>query len=92
MVTAIFTVHKHKQIADPAIVSRGFIYMKNAEDLVSKIQVKAKATLDRYLKTHKVPNYVSVKGFISNELSNYIYELTERKPIIIPIIMEVKTV
>lgn len=91
MVTAIFTVHKHKQIADPAIVSRGFIYMKNSEQLVSNIQNKAKATLDRYLKTHKVPNYTSVKGFISNELSNFIYELTERKPIIIPIIMEVET-
>lgn len=92
MVTAIFTVHNHQQIANPAIVSRGFIYMKNAEELVNNIQIKAKATLDRYLKTHKVPNYTSVKGFISNELSNYIYELTERKPIIIPIIMEVKTV
>lgn len=89
MVTAIFTVRNRTQIANPAIVSRGFIYMKDSEDLVNNIQQKAKDTLNRYLKTHKVPNYVSVKGFISNELSNHIYELTERKPIIIPIIMEV---
>jgi len=90
MLTAIFTVKDRKQIAAPGIVSRGFIYMKNSEELVSNIQKKAKETLDRYLKTHKVPNFTSVKGFISNELSNYIYELTERKPIIIPIIMQIE--
>ncbi len=89
MLSAIFTVNKTKQIAKPTIVSRGFIYMKDSEALVNNIALKAEETLNKYLATHKVPNYTSVKGFISNELSAYIYDLTERKPIIIPIIMEV---
>jgi len=90
LLSAIFTVHRGEQIAKPSIVSRGFIYMKNSEELVGNIAKKAEDTLERYLRTHKVHNYTSVKGFIANELSAYIYELTERKPIIIPIIMHIK--
>ena len=89
MLTCIFTVSEGKQLNVPSISSRGFIYMKNSETLVNNISQKAFDTLNRYLSTHKNPNYTSVKGFISNELSTYIYELTERKPIIIPMIMEI---
>jgi len=89
MVSAVFSIKDNIQINSPAIVSRGFIYMKQSEELISIIQKKAEETMNKYLLTHKVPNFTSVKGFISNELSNYIYELTERKPIIIPIIMEI---
>lgn len=87
MLSAIFTVKDGKQITKPEIVSRGFIYMKHSEKLVGDISQKAYEALNKYLSTHKVPNYTSVKGFISNELSSFIYDLTERKPIIIPIIM-----
>lgn len=89
MVTCIFIVSDGKQLALPSISSRGFIYMKDSEALVNNLSQKAYDTLNRYLATHKNPNYTSVKGFISNELSTYIYELTERKPIIIPMIMEI---
>ena len=89
MLSAIFTVKEGNQLVKPEIVSRGFIYMRDSEKLVDNIAQKAYDTLNKYLLTHKVPNYTSVKGFISNELSGYIYDLTERKPIIIPIIMEI---
>ena len=89
MVSIVFTIKNNTQVADPVIISRGFIYMKQSEELISVIQKRADLTMDKYLKTHKVPNFTSVKGFISNELNNFIYELTERKPIIIPIIMEI---
>lgn len=90
MVSIVFTIKHGVQATTPVIVSRGFIYMKQSEELINVIQKKADETMDKYLKTHKVHNFTSVKGFISNELSNFIYELTERKPIIIPIIMEIK--
>ena len=89
MLSAIFTVKDGKQLVKPEIVSRGFIYMKDSEKLVNNISQKAFDTFNKYLSTHKVPNYTSVKGFISNELSSFIYDLTERKPIIIPIIMDI---
>jgi len=89
MLSCIFTISNNIQINRPSISSRGFIYMKNSEELINNISQKAYETLNKYLETHKKPNYTSVKGFIANELNSYIYELTERKPIIIPIIMEI---
>lgn len=89
MLSTIFTVSNGLQINKPEIVSRGFIYMKQSEQLIERIQNKAEETLNKYLATHKVPNYSSVKGFITNELNTFIYELTERKPMIIPIIIEI---
>lgn len=90
MVSVVFTIKNQEQTIPPVIVSRGFIYMKQSEELIAVIQKRAESTMNKYLKTHKVPNFTSVKGFISNEMNNFIYELTERKPIIIPLIMEVK--
>lgn len=89
MLAVIFTIASNTQIIDPIILSRGFIYMKNSENLVGQIREKAKLMLDRYIQSHKNLNMSSAKIYITNELNNYIYELTERKPIIIPMIMEI---
>ncbi|MFA7127472.1 MAG: ribonuclease J, partial [Bacilli bacterium] len=88
MLSVIFAMKDNIQIADPVIVSRGFIYMKQSEELVNSLASRAKDAMDKYLKTHKVPNYTQAKGFVTNELTTYIYELTERRPIIIPVIIE----
>ncbi len=88
MLAAVFTIQGNTQITKPTILSRGFIYMKNSEDLVNNIQNKALDVMDKYLKSHKTINMLGLKNFINSELATYIYELTERKPIIIPIIME----
>ncbi len=91
MLSAIFVVEKNHQIITPNIVSRGFIYMKNSEQMVFGIAKKAEDLLNRYLQTHKHPNFQSAKGYIATELSAYIYEITEKRPMIVPIIMEVSS-
>lgn len=88
MLSAIFAIRGNAQITKPMIVSRGFIYMKQSEELVNIIAQRAQETMDKYLKNHKTFNLTSAKAQVSSELASYIYELTERKPIIIPIIME----
>ena len=88
MVSCSLVLKNNKLISNPEIISRGFIYMKNSEHLINQIQQKAISAFKDYSKTHKRYNPVVLKKYISNELSTLIYELTERKPIIIPIIME----
>lgn len=88
MLSVVFTIQENKQITKPVILSRGFIYMKQSETLVNNIQNKAEEIMDKYLKIHKIINMNNLKNYISLELSAHIYDLTERKPIIIPIIME----
>lgn len=88
MVGCTMVIKNNKLINNPEIISRGFIYMKKSEQLINQIQQKAIDAFKEYAKTHKRYNPVVLKKHISNELSTLIYELTERKPIIIPIIME----
>ena len=88
MFGCVMVLKHNKLISNPEIISRGFIYMKKSEQLINQIQQKAISAFKEYAQTHKKYNPVVLKKHISNELSSIIYELTERKPIIIPIIME----
>ena len=88
MVSCALVLKNNKLVSNPEIFSRGFIYMKKSEQLINQIQQKAISAFKEYASTHKKYNPVILKKHITNELSTLIYELTERKPIIIPIIME----
>lgn len=90
MLSAIFTVNnQHQQITSPTIVSRGFIYMRKSEELANEIKIKAEELYNEYLSKTKRVNYNNVSNYISQELSDFIYDRTQRKPIIIPLIMKV---
>lgn len=87
MVTIIFSTEHYQLKKTPNIVSRGFIYVKNSEGLIESIQTKAQEIYENYYKNSKkfYPNHaVSV---ISNDLSDFIYEKTEKRPMIVPVIM-----
>ena len=84
----MWVIKNNKLINNPQIISRGFIYIKNSEALNNAIQKKAVEAFKEYASTHKRFNSSVLKKHISTELSTLIMELTERKPIIIPIIME----
>ena len=88
MISCLFVLRHNKLISNPQIISRGFIYMKNSEQLINQIQQKAVDAFKSYSNTHKNFNSTVLQKHISTELSTLIYELTERKPIIIPIIMD----
>ena len=84
-----FVLNKNKLINNPQIISRGFIYVNNSTELVNEIQKKAIDSFKAYTANHQKINMTSLKKHISNDLTSFIYDLTERKPLIIPIIMEI---
>lgn len=92
MVSCVFVIKNNKLINNPQIISRGFIYMKNSEQLINSIQKKAIDSFKEFANNHKKFNSSVLKKYISNELSSLIFDLTERKPIIIPIIMELNNI
>lgn len=73
---------------EPTIISRGFIYMKGNEELTSSLASDAKRIVISELKK-KQTSAVQIKQSVSDFLSQKIYELTLRKPMIIPVIMDV---
>lgn len=86
----VVTINKEANllVSGPDIVSRGFVYVREAEDLIEESKIQTKAVLDRCL-DKKVTDWATIKSQIRDALSRYLYEKTGRRPMIMPIIMEV---
>lgn len=74
---------------EPQVVSRGFIYMKDSEELTKSIVMEAQKFLVAEMKKMKVLNLNSLKYGLTEFLNHLIYTKTDRKPIVIPIFMSV---
>ena len=75
-------------ISGPDIVSRGFVYVKESEDLMNGMKATALASVEKLLRT-KTPDYAYMKSVIKDDLAKFIYRETKRKPMILPVIMDV---
>lgn len=75
-------------VAGPDIVSRGFVYVRESEQLLEDARTKVKKALDKC--TGKgVPEWSSIKSQVRDALGKFLYEKTRRRPIVLPIIMEI---
>lgn len=80
---------KGNMLANVEVMSRGFVYMKESEELIDEVRNKAKeAILKSAVK--KNGSYSSIKNAIKDELSNFLYRRTMRRPMIIPVIVEIE--
>ena len=75
-------------VAGPDIVSRGFVYVREAEDLMGEARGKVQAALDKCEDNHNM-EWSALKTAIRDSLGRFLFEKTRRRPMIIPIIMEV---
>lgn len=78
----------HDIISGPDIVSRGFVYMRESEDLIENIRECARNSIEKCYYKHNC-DWNTVKSKIKGDLSDYLYAKTKRKPMILPVIMEV---
>ena len=74
-------------ISGPDIVSRGFVYVKEAEELMKEAKRVAEESLERAMSRRLDWNYI--KGEIKDDLAKFIFKETKRKPMILPVIMDV---
>jgi ribonuclease J len=75
-------------IAGPDIISRGFVYVRESEDLMDNMRDVVKKALEKR-EDKKKSDWSVKKNIIKDSLRDYIYEKTKRKPMILPIIMEI---
>ena len=74
-------------LAGPDIVSRGFVYIRESEDLIEEARDKVQQTLER-CSQDGVIEWAALKSVIRDTLGKYLYEKTRRRPMILPIIMD----
>ena len=75
-------------VSGPDIVSRGFVYVKESEELMNKVRQRATESLEGLL-NKKVQDWAHIKGVIRDDLAKLIFRETKRKPMILPVIMDI---
>ena len=89
MIVVVTIDHETYQVVSgPDIVSRGFVYVREAEDLMEEAREKVLSALDR-CETNGVTEWSMIKSAIRDSLGRFLYERTRRRPMILPIIMEI---
>ena len=75
-------------ITGPDIITRGFIYVKESEELMDELREVALEAIER-CRRKRVRDWSAIKSAIKNDLSGYLYKTTKRNPMILPVIMEI---
>lgn len=86
----VVTINRKKGevVAGPDIVSRGFVYVRESELLMEQIKERVKYALSK-CPSSKMTEWSTIKSQIRDALGKFLYEKTRRRPMILPIIMEV---
>lgn len=88
VVVVTLDAHTHQIMSGPDVVSRGFVYMRESEDLMEHIRDCARISIEK-CNDKRNCDWNTMKSKIKNDLSDYLYFKTKRKPMILPVIMEV---
>jgi ribonuclease J len=88
IVVVSINMKEYKILAGPDIISRGFVYMRESGDLINDAQVLLADHLNTVME-RKTTQWAEIKNEITDTLAPFLYEKTRRKPMILPIIMEV---
>ena len=90
MVTIVIAIEKESYsiVAGPDIITRGFIYARESEDLINTVKKIAREEVEKCLED-KVVEWQVLKGSVKTSVVNYLYDKTKRRPSVFPIIMEV---
>ena len=90
MVVIVASVNLEERLvfSGPDIVSRGFVYVKESTDLMARTKAIAQTTLDKLL-DRGVNDHNQLKSAMRDEVARFIFKETKRRPMILPILMEV---
>lgn len=90
LIIVVVTLEKYSNqvLAGPDIVSRGFVYVRESENLMDEAREVVTEALDKCL-SHNVTDWGKIKNVVRDSLSEFIWRRTKRDPMILPIIMEV---
>jgi ribonuclease J len=89
IIIVVMTLEKYSSqlLAGPDIVSRGFVYVRESEDLMEGARTTVSEAVEGCL-DRNITDWGKLKTEIKDELSDYVWKKTKRRPMILPIIME----
>jgi ribonuclease J len=90
VLVVVVTIDKNTRTikAGPDIITRGFVYVRESENLIAQAEEYVRASLQKCLRG-EVTEWSALKSAARDVLGSFLYERTKRRPMILPIIMEV---
>ena len=90
LLIVVMTLEKESGIvvSGPDIISRGFVYVREAENLMDAAKIVVRKALDHCEDSHIV-EWSQIKTIVKDDLKDFVWQKTKRSPMILPIIMEV---
>lgn len=73
----------------PDIISRGFIYLRESKDLLKEVRKRTITTINQSSQVEGPINWVYVRDIVRNQISEFLFARTERRPMVLPVIIEV---
>ena len=83
-----YSSYDHMMVGSPEIVTRGFIYVKEAEELMNELKRVTLETVEACAAQH-ITDWTAIKTKVKNNLSGYLFKTTRRSPMILPVISEI---
>lgn len=76
-------------ISGPDVVSRGFVYVRESEELMEEVRAIAAEAIEKCITGGKAADRMHLKNCVKDDLSKFLYVKTKRKPMVLPVIMNV---
>ena len=87
VVVASIDSHAGLLLSGPDIVSRGFVYVREAEELMDEARQIAYDAIERCFENGRHADRMALKAALKDDLTKFIYSKTKRKPMVLPVIM-----
>ncbi len=88
VVVATVDIDDRSIVSGPDIVSRGFVYVRESEELMDEVRSIARNALERCL-NNNITDWTQMKSDVKDALTKYLYSKTHRKPMILPVVMNI---
>jgi mRNA degradation ribonuclease J1/J2 len=90
IITVVVAIDRRNKIiiSGPDIVSRGFVYVRNSEELIDDVRSIVSNFIEKCLENN-ITQWAEIKNGIRREVDNFVYLKMKRKPMILPVIVEV---
>lgn len=90
IIVVVLTLERYSGhlLAGPDLISRGFVYVRESEDLMEEARVQVQDAIDDCLVRH-VNDWGKIKNIIKDSLADFLWKRIKRNPVILPVIMEV---
>lgn len=89
VIVAVIDVRSGKIRKSPDIISRGFIYLKESQDLLNQTRLLVKKTTEDTIAEMHPINFDFVKNEIREKIGRFLFQQTKKRPMILPVILEV---